>query len=304
MRALVTGGAGFLGSHLCRRLLQQGHEVLCVDNLYTGRKSNIEDLQNRNFEFIRHDVTQPMYFEVDEIYNLACPASPPCYQRDPIKTIKTCVIGTINVLELALRCKAKVFQASTSEVYGDPDYSPQPETYKGLVNTIGPRACYDEGKRIAETLMTEYHRFGVDIRIARIFNTYGPGMRSDDGRVISNFITQALQGKPLTIYGDGLQTRSFCYVDDLIDGIMGLMNSSFTTPVNLGNPEEVTLIKLAYFIDCLLDGDKLKVQHLPRPQDDPYQRCPDITLAKSFWQPRVPLADGLQRTINWFKENL
>jgi len=245
-----------------------------------------------------------MYFEVDEIYNLACPASPPCYQRDPIKTIKTCVIGTINVLELALRCKAKVFQASTSEVYGDPDYSPQPETYKGLVNTIGPRACYDEGKRIAETLMTEYHRFGVDIRIARIFNTYGPGMRSDDGRVISNFITQALQGKPLTIYGDGLQTRSFCYVDDLIDGIMGLMNSSFTTPVNLGNPEEVTLIKLAYFIDCLLDGDKLKVQHLPRPQDDPYQRCPDITLAKSFWQPRVPLADGLQRTINWFKENL
>jgi UDP-glucuronate decarboxylase len=244
-----------------------------------------------------------MYFEVDEIYNLACPASPPHYQYNPIKTIKTCVVGTINVLELALRCKAKVFQASTSEVYGDPDYSPQPETYKGLVNTIGPRACYDEGKRIAETLMTEYHRFGVDIRIARIFNTYGPGMRADDGRVISNFITQALQGKPLTIYGDGLQTRSFCYVADLIDGIMGLMSSSFTTPVNLGNPEEVTMVRLAELLEGLLNTE-LKVQYFQRPQDDPYQRCPDITLAKSFWQPRVSLEEGLQRTINWFKENL
>jgi UDP-glucuronate decarboxylase len=304
MRALVTGGAGFLGSHLCRRLLLDGCEVICVDNLFTGRKCNIDDLlQYKPFKFIQHDVTQPMDFEVDEIYNLACPASPPHYQFDPVKTIKTCVLGMINVLELAQRCRAKVFQASTSEVYGDPDCSPQPETYKGLVNTIGPRACYDEGKRIAETLMIEYHKLGVDIRIARIFNTYGPCMRPDDGRVISNFIVQALQDKPLTIYGDGQQTRSFCYVADLIDGILGLMQSRFTTPVNLGNPEEITMIRLIELLERLLNTE-LKIQYFQRPQDDPYQRCPDITLARSFWVPRVSLDVGLQRTINWFEKNL
>jgi UDP-glucuronate decarboxylase len=303
MRALVTGGAGFLGMHLCRRLLGLGHEVICLDNLSTSERINNWALLNSpKFEFIRHDIMVPISLEVDEIYNLACPASPPQYQRDPVKTLKTSVLGVINMLELARRCGAKVFQASTSEVYGDPDVSPQKETYLGTVNTIGPRACYDEGKRLCETLMMEYHnQYNVDTRIARIFNTYGPGMHPYDGRVVSNFITQALQNKPLTVYGDGQQTRSFCFVSDLILGIELLMKSSYVLPVNLGNPEEVNMLDIVNWLEILLDYH-LDVVYKPLPCDDPKQRCPDISIAKSIgWEPKISLETGLMRTVRWFK---
>jgi UDP-glucuronate decarboxylase len=304
MRSLVTGGAGFLGMHLCRKLLGCGHEVICLDNLSTSQKISIQGLlSNPKFEFIRHDITEPIMLEIDEIYNLACPASPPQYQSNPVKTIKTSVLGMINVLELARRCGAKVFQASTSEVYGDPDVSPQSEGYLGLVNTIGPRACYDEGKRLCETLMMEYHnQYNVDTRIARIFNTYGPGMHPYDGRVVSNFIVQALRGEPLTVYGDGLQTRSFCFVDDLIRGIELLMQSYYVLPVNLGNPTEISMLDLIATIQNRMLGLQIKVKHLPLPINDPKQRCPDISIAKSLgWDPMISLADGLSRTINWFE---
>jgi UDP-glucuronate decarboxylase len=281
-----------------------GHEVICLDNLSTSQKISIQGLlSNPKFEFIRHDITEPISLEVDEIYNLACPASPPQYQNDPVKTIKTSVLGLINVLELARKCGAKVFQASTSEVYGDPDISPQPESYLGSVNTIGPRACYDEGKRLCETLMMEYHnQYNVDTRIARIFNTYGPGMHPYDGRVVSNFIMQALKNEPLTIYGDGLQTRSFCFVDDLIRGIELLMNSSYVLPVNLGNPQEISMLDLVDVIKSKLPGLDITVQHMPLPVNDPKQRCPDISVAISLgWEPRISLTEGLNRTINWFE---
>lgn len=304
MRALVTGGAGFLGSHLCRKLLGTGYDVICLDNLSSSQKLSIQSLlSNPRFEFIRHDVTQPMHLSgVDEIYNLACPASPPQYQSDPVKTIKTSVLGMINALELGRQCGAKVFQASTSEVYGDPDVSPQSERYLGLVNTVGPRACYDEGKRLCETLMIEYHnQYNVDIRIARIFNTYGPGMHPYDGRVVSNFVTQALRNEPLTIYGDGLQTRSFCFVDDLIAGIELLMRSSYTLPVNLGNPNEITILELIDVLKSRLYV-QIRTEHRVLPVNDPKQRCPDISVAKSMgWEPRISLSDGLNRTINWFE---
>lgn len=304
MRSLVTGGAGFLGMHLCRKLLGCGHEVICLDNLSTSQKISIQGLlSNPKFEFIRHDITEPIMLEVDEIYNLACPASPPQYQSDPVKTIKTSVLGMINVLELARRCGAKVFQASTSEVYGDPDVSPQSESYLGSVNTIGPRACYDEGKRLCETLMMEYHnQYGVDTRIARIFNTYGPGMHPYDGRVVSNFIVQALRGEPLTVYGDGLQTRSFCFVDDLIRGIELLMQSYYVLPVNLGNPLEISMLDLIVAIQNRMLGLQIKVKYLPLPVNDPKQRCPNISIARSLgWDPMISLTDGLSRTINWFE---
>ena len=306
MRILVTGGAGFLGSHLCDRLLKDGHEVICLDNFFTGRKANIAHLHGRSdFELVRHDVIDPFKFEVDQIYNLACPASPPHYQYNAIKTVKTSVMGAINCLGLAKRTKARVFQASTSEVYGDPALHPQPESYWGNVNPIGIRSCYDEGKRVAETLFMDYHRQnGVDIRIVRIFNTYGPRMHPNDGRVVSNFIVQALKGEDITIYGDGLQTRSFCYVDDLIEGFVRLMNQNVVTgPINIGNPGEFTMLQLAE-LTLKLTGSKSKIVHRPLPGDDPKQRRPDITLAKKHlgnWEPAIPLEEGLKRTIAYFK---
>jgi UDP-glucuronate decarboxylase len=306
MRILVTGGAGFLGSHLCDRLIADGHDVTVIDNLFTGRKQNIAHLlQHPRFEFVRHDVIDPFKFEVDQIYNLACPASPPHYQFNPIKTTKTSVMGAINCLGLAKRVRARVFQASTSEVYGDPAIHPQPESYWGNVNPIGKRSCYDEGKRCAETLFFDYHREnGVDIRVVRIFNTYGPRMHEADGRVVSNFIVQALRGQDITIYGDGSQTRSFCYVDDLIEGWIRLMAQTETVgPVNLGNPGEFTMLQLAE-LTLKLVGGKSKIVHRPLPADDPKQRRPDITLAQKVlggWTPQVPLEDGLARTIAYFK---
>ncbi len=308
MRILVTGGAGFLGSHLCERLLREGHEVICIDNLFTGQKANIAHLiANPRFEFVRHDVIDPFKYEVDQIYNLACPASPPHYQYNPIKTIKTSVMGSINCLGLAKRVKARVFQASTSEVYGDPAVHPQPESYWGNVNPIGKRSCYDEGKRCAETLFFDYHRENkVDIRVVRIFNTYGPRMHPNDGRVVSNFIVQALKGEDLTIYGDGRQTRSFCYVDDLIEGFVRFMAQTETVgPMNLGNPGEFTLLELAE-LTLQLVGGKSKIVHKPLPADDPKQRRPDITLAKRVlkWEPQVPLEEGLRRTIAYFRSTL
>jgi UDP-glucuronate decarboxylase len=308
MRILVTGGAGFLGSHLCERLLNEGNEVICMDNFFTGRKRNVLHLMdNPYFELVRHDVIEPFKFEVDQIYNLACPASPPHYQHNPIKTTKTSVMGAINCLGLAKRVGARVFQASTSEVYGDPEVHPQPESYRGCVNPIGIRACYDEGKRCAETLFFDYHRQNqVDIRVVRIFNTYGPRMLPYDGRVVSNFIVQALQGKDLTIYGDGTQTRSFCYVDDLIEGFVRLMNHpSQTGPVNIGNPGEFTMLELAEMVLKKVGGPS-KVTHLPLPGDDPKQRRPDISLAEADlgWKPKVALEDGLDPTIEYFRKLL
>jgi len=306
-RILVTGGAGFLGSHLCDRLVAAGHDVICLDNFYTSQKSNIEHLlDHRNFEVIRHDITDPIKIEVDEIYNLACPAAPGHYQFNPIKTMKTSVLGAINVLGMAKRIRAKVFHASTSEVYGDPDVHPQTESYRGSVNPIGPRACYDEGKRAAEALMFDYHRSNrVNIRVVRIFNTYGPRMHPFDGRVVSNFIRQALGGEPITIYGDGAQTRSFCFVDDLIDGFLAMMEApdEFVGPVNMGNPSEFTIRALAEKV-VRLSGSASKITSARAlPQDDPLQRCPDISLAKSRlgWQPSIELDEGLKRTIAWFK---
>jgi len=304
-RILVTGGAGFLGSHLCERLLQAGHDVICVDNCYTGTKENIRALLgNPSFEFVRHDVTFPLYVEVDEIYNLACPASPIHYQFDPVQTTKTSVHGAINMLGLAKRVKAKILQASTSEVYGDPTLHPQPEEYWGNVNPIGTRSCYDEGKRCAETLFFDYFRqHRLRIKVARIFNTYGPRMHPNDGRVVSNFIVQALSGHPITVFGDGSQTRSFCYVDDTVEGLMLLMNSGdeFTGPVNLGNPGEFTMLELAQKV-VELTGSKSKIIYKTLPQDDPRQRQPDITLAKRKlgWEPKVKLDDGLARAIAYF----
>jgi UDP-glucuronate decarboxylase len=305
-RILITGGAGFLGSHLCDRLVGAGHDVICLDNFFTSQKSNIEHLlSKKNFELIRHDVTHPLWLEVDEIYNLACPAAPGHYQYNPIKTMKTSVIGAINVLGMAKRCRAKVFQASTSEVYGDPEVHPQPESYRGSVNPIGPRACYDEGKRAAETLFFDYHRSNkVNIRVVRIFNTYGPRMHPYDGRVVSNFIRQALVGEDITIFGDGSQTRSFCYVDDLIDGFLALMNGpdSFIGPVNIGNPGEFTIRELAEIV-LELTGSSSKIVKRPPLADDPMQRQPVIDLAreKLGWEPKVPLREGLAKTIAYFK---
>jgi len=305
MRILITGGAGFLGSHLCDKLIAQGNDVICLDNLFTGSKGNIAHLiGNPNFEFVRHDVIDPFKYEVDQIYNLACPASPPHYQFNPIKTTKTSVMGAINCLGLAKRVKARVFQASTSEVYGDPAVHPQPESYWGNVNPIGRRSCYDEGKRVAETLFFDYHRENkVDIRIVRIFNTYGPRMHPNDGRVVSNFIVQALKGENITIYGDGQQTRSFCYVDDLLEGFVRLMAQTETVgPVNIGNPGEFTMLELAENV-LKLTKSKSKIVHKPLPADDPKQRKPDITLAQKYlkWEPKVPLAEGLKKTIAYFK---
>ena len=303
---LVTGGAGFLGSHLIDRLLAQGHEVICADNLYTGTKRNVEHLLgNPRFEFIRHDVTFPLYVEVDEIYNLACPASPVHYQHDPVQTTKTSVHGAINMLGLAKRLRCTIFQASTSEVYGDPGVHPQPESYWGNVNPIGPRSCYDEGKRCAETLFFDYHRqHGLAIKVARIFNTYGPRMHPNDGRVVSNFIMQALEGEPITIYGDGSQTRSFCYVDDMIDAFVALMASprDVTGPVNLGNPVEFTIRELAEKV-VALTGSRSRIESRPLPANDPRQRQPDIALARSKlgWEPAVGLDEGLRRTIDYFR---
>ncbi|MEI7800141.1 MAG: SDR family oxidoreductase [Opitutaceae bacterium] len=305
MRILITGGAGFLGSHLCDKLLAQKHEIVCLDNLFTGSKANIAHLLDHpNFEFVRHDVIDPFKYEVDQIYNLACPASPPHYQFNPIKTTKTSVMGAINCLGLAKRVKARVFQASTSEVYGDPSVHPQPESYWGNVNPIGRRSCYDEGKRCAETLFFDYHRENkVDIRVVRIFNTYGPRMHPNDGRVVSNFIVQALKGENITVYGDGQQTRSFCYVDDLLEGFVRLMEQTDTVgPVNLGNPGEFTMLELAEQV-LKLTKSKSKIVHKALPADDPKQRRPDITLAKKYlkWEPKVPLAQGLKLTIDYFK---
>ena len=305
-RVLVTGGAGFLGSHLCEKLLHQGCSVICVDNFYTGQKSNITHLMNdHNFELIRHDITFPLYLELDEIYNLACPASPDHYQYDPVQTTKTSVHGSINMLGLAKRTGAKIFQASTSEVYGDPEVHPQVESYWGKVNPIGKRACYDEGKRCAETLFFDYHRqHALNIKVARIFNTYGPKMQPDDGRVVSNFIVQALKGNDITIYGDGSQTRSFCYVDDLVTGIMLFMGSddTFTGPINIGNPMELTILGLAEKI-INLTKSKAKILFKSLPEDDPKKRQPDISLAtkKLGWEPRVKIDDGLSNTIQYFK---
>ena len=306
-KILVTGGAGFLGSHLCSRLIYEGHEVIAVDNFYTGNKTNIIHLlKNPRFELIRHDVTFPLYLEVDEIYNLACPASPIHYQHDPVQTTKTSVHGAINMLGLAKRLKAKILQASTSEVYGDPTIHPQKEDYWGNVNPIGIRSCYDEGKRCAETLFFDYWRqHQLRIKVARIFNTYGPHMHPNDGRVVSNFIVQAIKGEPLTIYGDGSQTRSFCYVDDLIDGLVKLMNSSddITGPVNLGNPNEFSMIELANFV-IENTNSKSKINFYPLPEDDPKQRQPDINLAKRHleWEPKIELSEGLKKTIEYFRE--
>jgi UDP-glucuronate decarboxylase len=307
MRILVTGGAGFLGSHLCDRLLAEGHEVVCLDNLFTGQKRNIAHLlANPRFEFVRHDVIDPFKFEVDQIYNLACPASPPHYQFNPIKTTKTSVMGAINCLGLAKRVKARVFQASTSEVYGDPQVHPQPEGYWGHVNPVGRRSCYDEGKRCAETLFFDYHRENkVDIRVVRIFNTYGPRMHPNDGRVVSNFIVQALRGEDLTVFGEGTQTRSFCFVDDLIEGFVRFMAQNDTVgPMNLGNPGEFTMLELAE-LTLKLVGGRSKIVHKPLPADDPRQRQPDIALARRTlgWEPRVPLEEGLRRTIAYFRDH-
>jgi len=305
-RILVTGGAGFLGSHLCERLVEQGHDVICLDNFFTSQKSNVVHLLERpNFELIRHDITLPIYLEVDEIYNLACPAAPGHYQYNPIKTMKTSVSGAINVLGMAKRCRAKVLQASTSEVYGDPEVHPQKETYRGSVNPIGRRACYDEGKRAAETLFFDYYRGnGVNIRIVRIFNTYGPRMHPFDGRVISNFIRQAQQGDKITIFGDGSQTRSFCYRDDLVEGIIRMMNcpDDLVGPVNLGNPGEFTILELAELI-LELTGSHSELTYQPLPTDDPTKRQPDITLATEGldWSPVIPLREGLIKTIDWFQ---
>ena len=301
MRILVTGGAGFIGSHLCERLLNEGHEVLCLDNFFTGRRENIFALlDNQRFELLRHDVIQPVLVEVDQIYNLACPASPIHYQYNPVKTVKTSVMGMINMLGLAKRVRARILQASTSEVYGDPLVHPQPEEYWGNVNPIGLRSCYDEGKRIAETLMMDYHRQNkVDTRIARIFNTYGPRMLENDGRVVSNFIVQALRGEPLTLYGEGDQTRSFCYVDDLVDGLIRLMNTEeLFDPINLGNPGEFTIKQLAEEV-VQICGSKSGIKYLPLPQDDPKQRQPDITRAQELlkWKPTIPLREGLVKTV-------
>jgi len=315
MRILVTGGAGFLGSHLVDRLLADGHEVVCLDNFFTGRKSNVmRHAANPNFELVRHDVTDPFKFEVDRIYNLACPASPVHYQHNPIKTIKTNVLGILHCLGMARRTGARVFQASTSEVYGDPEIHPQPETYRGNVNPIGVRSCYDEGKRCAETLCFDYHRQnGIDIRVVRIFNTYGPRMLPDDGRVVSNFIVQALRGEDLTIYGEGTQTRSFCYVDDLVEGFVRFMECDeqhaaghpLTGPLNLGNPGEFTMLELAEMV-IQKTGGKSKITHLPLPPDDPTQRKPDISRARSMldWEPQVPLSQGLDATIDYFRSIL
>lgn len=305
-RVLVTGGAGFLGSHLCDRLVNAGHDVICVDNFFTGSKRNVAHLLGRpNFELMRHDVTFPLYVEVDEIYNLACPASPVHYQYDPVQTTKTSVHGAINMLGLAKRLRARILQASTSEVYGDPEVHPQPEIYWGKVNPIGIRSCYDEGKRCAETLFFDYHRqHRLEIKVMRIFNTYGPRMHPNDGRVVSNFIVQALRGEDITIYGDGSQTRSFCYVDDLINGMLKLMGSDadFTGPVNIGNPGEFSMLELAELV-LKLTNSQSKLKHLPLPQDDPKQRRPDITLAndKLDWRPRIPLEEGLKQTIEYFQ---
>ncbi|WP_159997052.1 UDP-glucuronic acid decarboxylase family protein [Roseomonas sp. 18066] len=308
-RVLVTGGAGFLGSHLCDRLLARGDDVLCVDNFFTGSRDNVLHLLGHpRFELMRHDVTFPLFVEVDEIYNLACPASPVHYQNNPVQTIKTAVHGAINMLGLAKRLNARILQASTSEVYGDPTVHPQPEEYRGNVNPIGPRSCYDEGKRCAETLFFDYHRQNqVDIRVARIFNTYGPRMHPNDGRVISNFITQALRGEPITLFGDGQQTRSFCYVDDLIDGLMKLMDAEGDAhvPVNIGNPGEFTIRELAELV-VRLTGTGSELVYRPLPTDDPMQRCPDIARAQKLlgWAPQVPLEQGLRRTIGYFAEAL
>jgi UDP-glucuronate decarboxylase len=304
-RVLVTGGAGFLGSHLCERLIAEGHDVLAVDNYFTGRRDNILHLLDApRFEILRHDVTFPLYVEVDEIYNLACPASPVHYQFDPVQTTKVSVVGAINMLGLAKRVKAKVFQASTSEVYGDPTVHPQPEEYRGSVNTIGPRACYDEGKRCAETLFFDYRRqHRLNIKVVRIFNTFGPRMHPNDGRVVSNFIVQALQGQDLTIFGEGTQTRAFCYVDDMIEGFLKMMatGNDITGPINLGNPVELPMLQLAERI-IALTGSKSRLVHRPLPVDDPVQRCPDITKARDIlgWAPKVPLDEGLTRTIAYF----
>lgn len=305
-RILVTGGAGFLGSHLCDRLVAMGHDVICVDNFFTSQKSNVAHLLAQpNFELLRHDIIHPLWLEVDEIYNLACPAAPGHYQYNPIKTMKTSVMGAINVLGMAKRCRAKVLQASTSEVYGDPEVHPQPESYRGSVNPIGPRACYDEGKRAAETLFMDYHRANrVNVRIVRIFNTYGPRMHPYDGRVVSNFIRQALCGEPITIFGSGGQTRSFCYRDDLIEGMIRMMNGpdDFVGPVNIGNPGEFTIRQLAE-LTLELSGSKSQLIEKPLPVDDPERRRPDITLAKQKldWEPKVPLREGLAKTIDWFR---
>ena len=305
-RILVTGGAGFIGSHLCKRLLNEGNEVICLDNFFTGNKDDIIDLlANPYFELLRHDVQESIFLEVDEIYNLACPASPIHYQFDPIATTKTSVLGAINMLEVAKKCKAKILQASTSEVYGDPEVHPQPESYRGNVNPIGIRACYDEGKRCAETLFFDYKRkYNLKIKVVRIFNTYGPNMHPNDGRVISNFIVQALKGRDITVYGDGKQTRSFQYIDDLIDGIIKMMHSrdDFSGPVNLGNPDEFTIIELANKI-LKLTKSKSKIVFKPLPEDDPLKRKPDITIAKKelSWEPKIKLEDGLIRTIEYFK---
>jgi UDP-glucuronate decarboxylase len=305
-RILVTGGAGFLGSHLCERLVERGHDVICVDNFFTSQKSNVAHLLDAsNFELIRHDITHPVFLEVDEIYNLACPAAPGHYQFNPIKTMKTSVLGAINLLGMARRCRAKVLQASTSEVYGDPDVHPQPESYRGSVNPVGPRACYDEGKRAAETLFMDYHRHNnINIRLVRIFNTYGPRMHPFDGRVVSNFIRQALRGEDITIFGDGSQTRSFCYRDDLVEGMIRMMNApdDFVGPVNLGNPGEFSILELAQLVIELCET-KAKLVYKPLPADDPTQRQPDISLARERldWEPKIALREGLMKTIAWFR---
>ena len=307
MRILVTGGAGFIGSHLIDRLMKQGHDVICLDNFFTGHKRNIRHwIDNPYFELIRHDITEPIRLEVDQIYHLACPASPVHYQYNPVKTIKTNVMGTLNMLGLAKRVKARFLLASTSEVYGDPDVHPQPEEYRGNVNCIGIRSCYDEGKRVAETLAFDYHRQNnVDIRVMRIFNTYGPRMFEHDGRVVSNFIVQALQGTPLTVYGDGSQTRSFCYVADLVEGMMRLMNGEHIGPINIGNPGEYTILELAETIQKMINPDA-ELSFKPLPQDDPKQRQPDITKAKNLlgWEPKINLEDGLKMTIEDFRSRL
>ena len=307
MRILVTGGAGFLGSHLIDRLMVAGHDVICLDNFYTGNKQNVlQWMGNPKFDLIRHDITEPIRLEVDQIYHLACPASPVHYQYNPVKTIKTNVLGTMNMLGLAKRVKARFFLASTSEVYGDPEVHPQPESYRGNVNTIGIRSCYDEGKRVAETLAFDYHRQNeVDVRVVRIFNTYGPRMLENDGRVVSNLIVQALKGIPLTIYGDGSQTRSFCYASDLIEGFIRLMNCEYVGPVNIGNPGEYTILQLAKTIQDMVNPD-VALKFEPLPQDDPRRRKPDITLAQELldWEPTVPLQEGLSRTIADFRQRL
>ena len=305
---LVTGGAGFLGSHLCDRLIERGDEVICVDNFFTGSKENVRHLLGHpRFELIRHDIVHPLFVEADRIFNLACPASPEAYQYNPIKTIKTSTVGMVNIMGLAKRCGARVLHASTSEVYGDPLVHPQTEDYWGHVNPIGPRSCYDEGKRIAESLMVNYHQeHGTEIRIIRIFNTYGPRMAPDDGRVVSNFIMQALRGEDLTVYGDGLQTRSFCYCDDLIAGMMKLMDQDeHNGPINIGNPVENTMLELAEAV-IKVTGSRSKVTHMPLPKDDPQKRCPDITRARTQlgWEPKVPLAEGLKSTMEWYKAKL